>query len=128
MALNLFKDILPSIMVSKKSVLVEQHDQKDYSAFMVNRALSLHQDCLHQANQMNILSDLPKDAEYAYLMTTVRSRKRPFVPWPKQLKDDSIKAIQRHFNYSRQKAIAAIKILSEEQVEAIVKIYADLPK
>lgn len=128
MALNLFKDILPSITVTKKPVINEPQDEKDYSSFMVNRALSLHQDMLFQANEMNRYHDLPKRLQYAYLMATIRGRKRPFVKWPSAIKDENIALMQRHFGYSRQKAIAALKILTEEQIEAIAKIYEHLPK
>ena len=128
MPLNLFKDILPSITVNKKSVINDAQDEKEYSPWMVNRALSLHQDMLFQANEMNKWSNLPKDAQYRYLLATIRSAKRPFVKWPSAVKDENVALIQRHFGYSRDKAVAALRILSEEQVEAITKIYADLPK
>ena len=61
---DLFKDIIPSILQTKKDVL---ENEKDYTAFVVNRALSYHIDCLMYANQMNLNSKLDSKLQYHYL-------------------------------------------------------------
>ena len=61
---DLFKDIIPSILQTKKNVL---ENPKDYNAFVVNRALSFHYDAALQANEMNKLPGLPADMQYHYL-------------------------------------------------------------
>ena len=52
---DLFKDIIPSVLQTKKDVL---EDEKDYNAFVVNKALSFHFDCVLQVNSMNMLPAL----------------------------------------------------------------------
>ena len=47
---DLFKDIIPSILQNKKNVL---ENEKDYNAYIINKALSFHYDCVMQANEMN---------------------------------------------------------------------------
>ena len=64
---DLFKDIIPSILQTKKNVL---ENPKDYNGFVVNRALSFHYDCVLQANQMNVMPGLNSDMQYAYLLNT----------------------------------------------------------
>lgn len=126
MALDLFKDWLPSIMQTKKNIVRDVLDEKAYPAYMINWALSLHQDCLFQANDMNKLHHLPKMMQYHYLLGSIRGRKRNYVPWPKKVNDDNLTIVMRHFNYNHQKAIQALQILTEEQVEEIKALYKDL--
>lgn len=123
MALNLFKEILPSITTTKQRLFVDGVDEKDYSPYMVNHALSLYNDMLFQANQMNMMAHLPKMAQYDYLMGTVRGRKRSFVRWPKKLNDENLQLVMTHFNYSADKATMALKLMTEEQLEHLQKIY-----
>lgn len=77
---DLFKDIVPSILQTKKDVL---DNEKDYAAFVVNRSLSYHMDCILYANQMNINHGLPKKLQYQYLLQSVRPIKRKFEKWQK---------------------------------------------
>ncbi|MGH7744301.1 MAG: DNA polymerase clamp loader subunit A [Candidatus Dormibacteria bacterium] len=126
MAIDLFRDWLPSIMHTKKSVIRDELDEKDYKPFYINRALGLHKDCIFYANQMNQLSELAKIAQYDYFMGSIRAIKRPFVPWPKKTKDDDLALVIHHFQYSRSKAQAALSILNEEHLEELRQAYKHL--
>lgn len=122
--LNLFKDVIPSIMSTKVPVINEE-TVKEYNAFMVNRALSFHQDTLFQSNQMNLYHDLPKMAQYDFLIRSIRSRKRPFFRWPSQSKDEAIDVVMKAFEYSRTKAIETLRILTENQIDELKKLYVE---
>ena len=80
---DLFKEILPSILQTKKSVFRDEIDYKEYKPFIINRALSYHMDCVLYVNEMNINSSLDPDMQYQYLLGTIRSMKRKFQPWQK---------------------------------------------
>lgn len=125
---DLFKDIIPSIMDRKNVVLHDEQDDKDYVPFMVNRALSLHGDCLFYANEMNRNYLLPKRMQYHYYMESIRKRKRPFAQWPKKQNNTDVKLMMRHFNYSEPKALEVLRILTEEQIETIREMYAYIDK
>ena len=73
---DLFKDIIPSILQTKKNVL---EDEKDYSAFVINKALSFHYDCVLQANEMNKFPSLPGTLQYHYLLNSIREIGRAHV-------------------------------------------------
>ena len=117
---DLFKEIIPSILETKKDCL---EDEKGYSAFMVNRALSYQSDCLFYANMMNLMPGLDKRVQYEYLMMTIRKKKRPFASWSKPTKSEYIDAVMWNFKYSRLKAIAAVKVLNDDQLSAIRELY-----
>jgi len=117
--MDLFKELIPSILETKEHVL---ENEKDYNAFMVNRALSNHTDCIFYANEMNMLFELDKKLQYDYLINIIRARKRPFSKWHKPIKESDLESVKLYFGYSDQKAKEALKILTDEQISMIRKI------
>ena len=115
---DLFKDIIPSILHNKNHDL---DNEKDYHAFVINKALSFHYDCVLQANEMNKLPGLPAALQYQYLLNTIRGYKRPFRKWEKRETIDDLEAVKEYYNYSYEKAKEALVLLSNAQKEAIRK-------
>ena len=116
---DIFKEVVPSILQSKKDVLLDETDEKDYNPFIVNRALSYHLDCVPYVNQMNIHNFLDKKLQYHYLLNTIRPMKRKFQPWQKSEVDKNLSCIKEYFGYSDSKAKEALRILSDEQIAYI---------
>jgi len=116
---DLFKDIIPSILQTKTNVLQDEIDVKDYTPFVVNRALSYHMDCILYANEMNLYPEMDKDLQYQYLLNTIRSMKRKFQPWQKASADKDLECVKEYFGYSNQKAKEALRILNDEQIAEI---------
>ena len=50
---DLFKEIIPSILQTKKNPFQQEHEYKDYNAFLVNRALLYHPDFLLYVAELN---------------------------------------------------------------------------
>lgn len=117
---DLFKEIIPSIM--EKNVQAEFED-KEYPAFVVNKALSFHYDTLPYAWIMDQNSHLDSRMQYDFLFHVVRKHRRKFVPWSKATKDGDIELIRRHYGYSYRKAIAAAQILTEAQIDELRELY-----
>jgi hypothetical protein len=118
---DLFKEIIPSILQTGKSVLHDESDYKDYTPFVVNRALSYHMDCVLYVNEVNKIPSVDKDMQYQYLLNTIRPMKRKFAPWQKANKDKDIECVKLFFGYSDQKARDALRILTDEQIAEIRK-------
>jgi len=121
---DLFKDIVPSILQTKQNVLVEEHDEKDYNPYIVNRALSYHLDCVPYANQINQVHFVDKKLQYHYLLNSIRQMKRKFQPWQKSEEDKNLACVKEYFGYSDSKAKEALRILSDEQI-AYIKTKTD---
>jgi len=121
---DIFKEIVPSILQTKENVLVEEHDEKDYNPYIVNRALSYHLDCVPYANQMNQVHFVDKKLQYHYLLNTIRQMKRKFQPWQKSEEDKNLACVKEYFGYSNSKAKEALRILSDEQI-AYIKTKTD---
>jgi hypothetical protein len=118
---DLFKEVIPSILQTKKDVLKDEFDIKEYKkqAYMVNRSLSYHMDCVLYANEMNINSSLDPDMQYQYLLGTIRSMKRKFQPWQKIDSNKDLECVKVYFGFSNEKAKESLRILTIEQLEEI---------
>lgn len=119
---DLFRDIIPSILHTKKNVL---ENDKDYNAFIVNRAISFHYDCVMQANEMNKYPGLPPSMQYSFLLNSIRGYKRPFRKWEKRETIENLDAVKEYYNYSNEKAKEALVLLDATQ---LVKIKKELNK
>jgi len=117
---DLFKEILPSILQTKKDV-INDDNERDYLPYIVNKALSFHYDCVIRANQMNLSPGLDRKLQYHFLLNSIRAWKRPFQKWQKLEKNDKIELIKEYYNYSNEKAKATLSLLSEEQFDYIRK-------
>ena len=116
---DLFKEIVPSILQTKKNVFEDDPDLKDYNPFIINRALSFHPDCTPYVEEMNRLHFLDKDMQYQYLINTIRPMKRKFAPWQKAQVEKDIECVKEYFGYSNKKAREAMRILTNEQIDEI---------
>ena len=116
---DLFKEIVRSILQSKKNVFENDPDLKDYNPFIINRALSFHPDCIPYVEEMNRLHFLDKDMQYQYLINTIRPMKRKFAPWQKSQVEKDIECVKEYFGYSNKKAREAMRILTNEQIDEI---------
>ena len=117
--MDLFKDIVHSILVSKKCVINDAIDREEYIPFIVNRALSYHMDCILYANEINKHHSIDKDMQYQYLLNTVRPLKRKFRPWQKNAPINDLVGVKKYFGYSTNKAKQALLILTEDDLETI---------
>lgn len=118
--MDIFKDVLPSIMESKKNVVTVENE-KDYVPFVVNRALSFHKDCIFFANQMNQVPNVDGILQYNYLINTIRGYKRRYQKWHKRETIENLEAVKEYYNYSTEKAKESLLVLSDNQLEQIKK-------
>lgn len=112
-------DFVKSIQSTKQDLMEDPQAEKEYVAFVVNRALSYEMDCILYANEMNRRHHLDKKLQFAYLINTIRARKRPFHKWSRHETSEAIDAIKLFFDFSDRKAHEALKILTTEQIEDI---------
>jgi hypothetical protein len=97
---ELFKDILPAILQTKKDISTEEDFEKKYAPFVVNRALSFHYDAVMFAQEMNLHPNLDKKLQYSYLLNTVRGYKRPFQKWQKRESVEALDIVKEYYSFS----------------------------
>jgi hypothetical protein len=121
---DLFKEIIPSILQTKEYALLTDHDEKSYSSFMVNKALSFHRDTCLIANEVNKYPNLDSKLKYDFLLNMVRAQKRPYSKWFKRTESSDLLAIKEYYGYSDSKAYDALRILNDAQIAMIkTRIY-----
>lgn len=116
------KDYLNSINQSKKNIL-DDDDQavKEYPPFIINKCLSGFIDSVLFANEMNKNSHLSKKMQYDFFINSLKPRKR-FTPWVKKQSLENLELVKQYYGYNHNKAIAALRILTNTQLEEIKKL------
>lgn len=119
---DLFKEILPSLLKTKERC-ISSENEKEYVPFIVNRAISQHQDCIFYANEINKFPHTPRLLQYDFYLNSLRSWKRPYQKWVKYEPLENLELIKKHYGFSSEKAKDALRILTEEQIHEIKKLY-----
>ena len=115
------KDWLNSVNFNKDDLTHDDPDCiKDYPAYIVNRCLSGHFDTVLYANEMNLHPNLDKDMQYQFFLNSLRKRKR-FSPWLRKDKVENLNIIKKYYGYSNEKALQALRLLTNEQLDYIKK-------
>jgi hypothetical protein len=111
-------DYVNDINYGKKNIMVDDVAEKDYNAFIVNRALSYFNDTVLYANEMNIHHSLDSKLQYSFLINIVRKQKR----WSKWLKPNEVtnlELIKEYYGYSNEKAKSVLSLLNDEQLQEL---------
>ena len=111
-------DYLNSINYTKKHIMKDDIDEKEYVSFMINRGLSYFSDTVSYANIMNQYHHLDKRLQYDFLINIIRQRKR-FSKWIKPETSEDIEVIMEYYGYSNEKARQALPLLNSEQLKQI---------
>ena len=115
-------DFVTSINSSKKNLMKGTENdklaEKTYNAFITNKALSYFPDTVQLANMMNVNHGIDNKLQYSFLINIVRPGKR-YSKWVKKDKDSDLELVMTYYGYNRQKAKAAIKLLSPDQMKTI---------
>lgn len=117
--MDLFKECLPSILENNEYLIQTEDDEKSYSAYMVNKSLSAHIDCLLHVNAMNMYHFLDKKMQYDYLFYSVRKYKRKYQKWMKFNETKDIQTVKEYYNCSLSKAKDYLMILTKDQLKEI---------
>ena len=115
------KDYLNAINFSKEKLLDTQDTAwiKKYPPFIINKCLSMHYDCIAQANEMNGYHFLDKDVQFNFFINSIRKKKRFGGKWLKQNVLKDVDYVKEYYDYSNEKAREALSILTKEQIELI---------
>jgi len=92
--------------------------EKEYDAFLNNRAFSYHADTIFYANEMNRRSYIDNLLQYEYLLNIIRPKKR-YAKWAKKDNDGDVLLVKEYYGYNDSKARQALAILTDEQLSSI---------
>lgn len=112
------KDILKSINQTKDTDLIDEYNQSDYPAWVVNRSFSFYPDTILQANEMNLRPHTPRVMQYKYLLNGVRKKNR-YSPWLKSKVSPEVQLIKEYYGYSTRKAKEVLPMFTQEHLEEL---------
>ena len=115
------KEYLNAINFTKKDLMKSEDKlwEKKYPAFIVNKCLAPTgmKECL-LVNELNQLHHLDNKLQYDFLLNSLRSMNR-YAPWMKAKKSKNLEYVKEYFDYSNEKAKAALDVLDDEQIALI---------
>jgi Bacteriophage clamp loader A subunit len=115
-------DFVNAINTSKKDLIRESEApdlmEKQYSPFLVNRALSYFIDTILYANEMNRVNHVDSKLQNDYYLNSIRSAKR-FSKWSKPVENSDIESIQEYYKVNYNRALEISKVLTKEQLDLI---------
>jgi uncharacterized protein YifN (PemK superfamily) len=109
-------DFINAIHYSKDNLIVDDWSEKQYNPFIINKGLSYGADTVIPANEMNSRPHLDKKMQFAFLINSLRARKR-FNKWIKADKIESIEVIKEYYGYSTEKARQVLPLLDESKLD-----------
>jgi Bacteriophage clamp loader A subunit len=122
---DLFREVLPSIMVNKKEVFVDDREKDKWfldNSFILIKAISMYLDTAISANIMNVNNHLDGKLKYDYFINTIRGYKRPH-SYVKSIKynADDLEIIKEYYGIGNAQAREYHSLLSPEQIETLRK-------
>lgn len=113
-------DFANSINFTKENLIVDEWSEKQYNPYIVNKALSYGPDTVIAGNEVNSRPHLDKKLQYDFLLGIVSKRKR-YNKWLKPEKEEKLEVIKEYYGYNNTKAAEALRLLTDEQYDAIQK-------
>jgi hypothetical protein len=101
-----------------RRVLDEPQFAKEYVPFIINRALSYHQDAVLAANAMNERPWLDTALQFQFLLNTLAARKR-FSKWIKATVPNDVRAVAEYYGCSMRHARELVGLHTMEQMKII---------
>jgi len=111
-------DFVNAINRTKEDLLSDPSLEKQYSSFMVNKALSYFPDTILYANEINQKSHIDAKLQFHFFLNSIRPARR-FAKWVKKQDDNDLTAVMEYYGYSPEKAKSALSILSSDQLITI---------
>jgi hypothetical protein len=100
--------------------MVDEVEEKAYQPFLINKALSYHQDSVFFANEMNIRHGVENRLQYVFFLNTLRKRQR-FSKWSKPYISKKLDVIKKHYQVSTKIAKEYVELLSVSQMKELKK-------
>lgn len=117
-------DYVNSITTTKKNMMRNTENdtlaEKEYNAWVVNKALSYFQDTVLIANEVNMYYNLDNRAQYEYLLNMVRPNKR-FAKWVKDINNEELDTVCNYYNVNPIIGREYLSLLTKEQIQIMKK-------
>jgi hypothetical protein len=115
-------DYVNAININKQDLIRNSENptlaEKDYSPFLVNRALSYFVDTVLYANEINRANHIDSIMQNDYYLNSIRVSKR-FSKWAKPIESSDIEIIKEYYKVNNKRALEISSVLTREQIDHI---------
>jgi hypothetical protein len=112
-------DFVEAASFTKKDIIRDgDAEERDYNAFIVNKALSFFPDAVFDAQEMNREYFLDPIMQFDYFRLSLRKRKR-ISKWFKKIDNGDIETVSQAFSLSLNKSREALRSLTDEELVEI---------
>tara|TARA_A100001515_G_scaffold57758_1_gene45575 strand:+ start:100 stop:492 length:393 start_codon:yes stop_codon:yes gene_type:complete len=111
-------DFVKSVSYDKKDLMVDEVEEKAYQPFLINKALSYHQDSVFLTNEMNVRHGVDNRLQYQFFLNTLRKRQR-FSKWQKPYVSKKLDTVKEYYQISTREAKDYVEILSDKQIREL---------
>ena len=108
-------DIINAINAGDKTLLTSENE-REYTAYVVNKGLSYGIDTVIYANEMNSRPHLDNRLQFDFLINTIRPRKR-YNKWLKAETVEALDVIQEYYGYSMNKARQVLPLITQSHLD-----------
>lgn len=118
---ELFKDVMPSLMIHKKDVFIDDEEKDEFfnkNSYIINRVLSMYIDCVMPANEMNMRYYVDGKLKHDFFINTIKGYKRSF-NYAKSIKHSDLDIIKEYYGVGNRIAKEYHSLLTPEQLETI---------
>ena len=95
-----------------------------YNPYIGNLAFSQSMDSVLLANEMNVLHGLPPEAQFEFLYQALPARRR-WGKWYKANEHPHLQLVMDHYKYSKEKALEALQVLTQENIRDIKALHEE---
>ena len=95
-------------------------DPKEYNPYLSNISFSYSLDTVMLANEMNCHPNLPPECQFDFMNGTVRKGRR-YAKWYKETEHPHLTLVMDYFQLSKQKALEALEVLTQENIRDIIE-------
>ena len=107
-----------AINYNKKDIMVDDIAEKEYNAYIINKALSFFPDTILFANEMNRYHHLDHKLQFYFFINIIKKKQR-FSKWLKPSEVENLELIKNYYGYSNEKAKSVLTVLSNEQIDEL---------
>jgi hypothetical protein len=98
--------------------------KKEYKPFLINRFVSMNPTLVHIANSMNSCIDISMKDHIEFYKLIYPKKETGFFPYLKKKKtEEAVKDMNKYYSFGTKDSILAQKILSDEQLDNISRVY-----
>lgn len=114
-------DYVNNISSSRDNIWQDELSEKEYTPFIINRAISQYYDTIMFAQEMNQRSGIPNKWQYDFYRLGIDHKKKRFAKWTKADKTETVDKLAAHYQVNRRTIEQYLELLNTAEIDTIME-------